>query len=932
MRNLLTRKGAFLLVLSVIGLMCACSKKEQDNSNNKPHKQEPQKVAVSSVVLSQSTAKLAVGEYVVLSATISPSNADVVKVSWATSDGSVATVSNGKVTAVKEGSATITATAGEKSATCAVTVTKGGFPEGVLPASDEIWYTTSDNKPLKEVLKQGSLDLLSNEYSGGMGVLKFSGPIITMGPLADQRQDYERITGILVPDCVEVFNGWAFQYRYSIKEFRIPASFKKVEAGFLSLNGSDLERFTGNYVSEDGRCVVMDGVLIGFAPAGITSYEIPSGIVRINSGAFANAIDLKSVVIPSGVETLDDVCFGNSGLESVTIPSSVKSIHPYAFLECTHLKNLLGDSPFISEDRKFLFQEIVFGQLSLFFFAGRDDESYVIPEGINSLQFYAFQGCDKLKSITFPNSLQEIKGSNTFGGCVNLEAVYGAHTTADHKGYVNEDHELQFLVPNIDDDYVVPDDVTALGTEVLAFRPTLRSVTMGDQVTRIENDAFSQCFSLKTVTFSANLETVGANPFWLCNALETVYFRGVVPPVFVGNDYEDSLNLTFYVPSQSINLYKSDCSWKYYWTVMKSYEYTDLPKPDYYVSTDYSHEGEVTVYQKASEGNGIDIVFMGDAYTDRDVANGKYLNDMKSCADSFFGIEPYKSFRHLFNVYFVTAVSATEGYEHGGRSLGTQLGDLTYISGNDEKCFELALKAIKDENRMDDVVVIVCGNQDLSGIIRSSGTCFYYEPSDWTGKDYGNGSAVTYFLKEDDAFERTATVLRHESGGHGFAKLGDEYFYPGSIPSYAIERLNSLSPYRWYTNLDLTSDPAQVKWSAFISDGRYKNEGIGVFEGGFTYEYGVWRPTENSIMGNSGAGFNAPSRYAIWYRIHKLAYGSSWNGSFEDFVAYDAINRNNSASSSFQTKASPAGYADQHFHQPVFTHRTWRQARKASEQ
>ena len=33
--------------------------------------------------------------------------------------------------------------------------------------------------------------------------------------------------------------------------------------------------------------------------------------------------------------------------------------------------------------------------------------------------------------------------------------------------------------------------------------------------------------------------------------------------------------------------------------------------------------------------------------------------------------------------------------------------------------------------------------------------------------------------------------------------------------------------------------------------------------------------------------FNAPSRYAIWRRIHKLAYGSSWNGTYQDFVQYD---------------------------------------------
>ena len=94
----------------------------------------------------------------------------------------------------------------------------------------------------------------------------------------------------------------------------------------------------------------------------------------------------------------------------------------------------------------------------------------------------------------------------------------------------------------------------------------------------------------------------------------------------------------------------------------------------------------------------------------------------------------------------------------------------------------------------------------------------------------------------------------------------------------------------WYSNVDITSDPAKIKWSQFLADDRYKNQ-VGIYEGGFTYEYGVWRPTQNGIMNDNRGGFNAPSRYTIWYRIHKLAYGSSWDGSFEDFVTYDAINR-----------------------------------------
>ena len=82
-------------------------------------------VAVSSVSLSQATAEMLVGETIRLSATVLPADATDKAVTWASSKTSVATVSNsGDVTAVSDGETTITASAGGKSATCKVTVSK----------------------------------------------------------------------------------------------------------------------------------------------------------------------------------------------------------------------------------------------------------------------------------------------------------------------------------------------------------------------------------------------------------------------------------------------------------------------------------------------------------------------------------------------------------------------------------------------------------------------------------------------------------------------------------------------------------------------------------------------------------------------------------------------------------------------------------------
>lgn len=80
-------------------------------------------INVESITLSKTTLSLKKGESETLTATVTPDNATDKTVTWSTSNAEVATVENGKVTAVKSGTATITAKAGEESASCAVTVT-----------------------------------------------------------------------------------------------------------------------------------------------------------------------------------------------------------------------------------------------------------------------------------------------------------------------------------------------------------------------------------------------------------------------------------------------------------------------------------------------------------------------------------------------------------------------------------------------------------------------------------------------------------------------------------------------------------------------------------------------------------------------------------------------------------------------------------------
>ena len=96
-------------------------------------------VAVTSISLSQTEVALNIGESVTLAATVAPDDATDKTVTWASSDVTVATVTNGVVTAVAAGTATITVTTtdGAKTATCMVTVAEPTYTVTVKEGTED---------------------------------------------------------------------------------------------------------------------------------------------------------------------------------------------------------------------------------------------------------------------------------------------------------------------------------------------------------------------------------------------------------------------------------------------------------------------------------------------------------------------------------------------------------------------------------------------------------------------------------------------------------------------------------------------------------------------------------------------------------------------------------------------------------------------------
>ena len=69
-------------------------------------------------------------------------------------------------------------------------------------------------------------------------------------------------------------------------------------------------------------------------------------------------------------------------------------------------------------------------------------------------------------------------------------------------------------------------------------------------------------------------------------------------------------------------------------------------------------DGQTIQLQQATVGRGIDLVFLGEGFVDRDMGDGGlYEQKMREAMEQFFSIEPYKSFRNRFNVFLVKVVS-----------------------------------------------------------------------------------------------------------------------------------------------------------------------------------------------------------------------------------------------------------------------------------
>lgn len=134
----------------------------------------------------------------------------------------------------------------------------------------------------------------------------------------------DRITSLVIPSSDTSIGELAFELCDSLTSVAIYSPVTSMGSCVFK-KCPNLESFSGKFASADGRCLIFDHVLNSFAPAGLTSYEIPNTVTSIGDGVFCEC----------------------TALMSLTIPDSVKSIGAPGFAGCSSLKAIIfmSDTP-----------------------------------------------------------------------------------------------------------------------------------------------------------------------------------------------------------------------------------------------------------------------------------------------------------------------------------------------------------------------------------------------------------------------------------------------------------------------------------------------------------------------------------------------------------------------------------------------------------
>ena len=444
---------------------------------------------------------------------------------------------------------------------------------------------------LKTITLPGSITKIEDEaFYGCKGLTTIDIPNTVLSIGISAFFDCTALKSANLGTGVTTIGNMAFKSCSALESITIPESVTTLGYQvFMDCDG--LTAFYGKFSSNDKRCLIVNGSLEYFAPAGVTEYTTPAAATSIQSYAFYDYDELTTLTISNNVTSSigHSAFFACDGLTDVTIGNGVTSIENAAFENCVKLaKVTIGKS--VTE-------------ISGWVFKNSGIKSIVIPDSVKSIGEQAFYQCKSLGTATIGNGVTTI-GKEAFDNCTNMTGITIGTSVAQIDSYAFYECSALNRVDitdlaawcNITFNYessnplnyaknlylngtlvtrlIIPNTVTTIKAHCFYNADCIKSATIHDGVTSIKDYAFKNCDGLTNVSIGSGVLTIGYEAFRSCNNLGLVYCKAVNPPG--GSSYMFYYNASdrkIYVPTASVSAYKAASHWSNYAGSIYGYDF-----------------------------------------------------------------------------------------------------------------------------------------------------------------------------------------------------------------------------------------------------------------------------------------------------------------------------------------------------------------------
>ncbi len=269
----------------------------------------------------------------------------------------------------------------------------------------------------------------------------------------------------------------------------------------------------------------------------ITELIVPNTVKVIKKNAFRNWKGLKNVTVQNGVESIELSAFEDcENLTKIVIPSSITRIGQSAFANCSSLEKVeIAD---ISAWCNIDFYNIDSNPLAyakhLYIGSYYELTELVLPQSIKTIPQYTFWGCENLKSVFFPSSIEQIDPTS-FGNC-NLKEV------TINCDYLVSIETCKYFGENVSL-YKIGNNVTTIGNSAFANNKMLNSITIPNSVKEIGTKSFSNCTGLISISIPSSVTSIGNEAFSGCSGLTSIEIPNNVASI-ASSTFRDCTGLT----------------------------------------------------------------------------------------------------------------------------------------------------------------------------------------------------------------------------------------------------------------------------------------------------------------------------------------------------------------------------------------------------